>query len=177
VWFGLDGRVSAQVGRAALYGYLAFAFLLPVVVPVAVAGIEPDRARRRWMQAFVGLGAVVTAILITSIVRSPINAQMEHLHLSYRVDVDRELLIVGLYIVATCGPMLASSYRSLVAFGVVNLFVVVLLAWLVSSGFVSLWCAWAGVTSALIALYMREEAAEPEPDPDPVLRAAPGHDA
>ncbi len=169
VWFGLDGRVSAEVGRAALYAYLAFAFLLPVIVPVAVAGVEPDRGRRRWMRGFAGLGVVVAAILVTSIVRSPIDAQMAHLHLSYRVDVDYGLLIVGLYVVATCGPMLVSTYRSLVAFGVVNLFVVVLLAWLVSSGFMSLWCAWAAVTSGLIALYFREAAAEPDAEPESML--------
>ena len=172
IWFGLDGRVSVGVGRAALYAYLVLAFLLPVLVPVAVAGVEPDRARRRWMQAFVGLGAIVAAILITSIVRSPIGAQIEHLHLSYQVDVDRGLLVVGLYVVATCGPMLVSTYRTLVAFGVLNLFAVALLAWLISSGFVSLWCTWAAVTSVLIARYLREAAspAEPRPGPAPSRR-------
>jgi hypothetical protein len=155
VWLGLYGDVSETVGRAALYIYLAVAFLLPVLVPLAVGGVEPDRGRQRWMLGFVGLGAVVTCVLLTSIVRSPVGATIENLHLSYRADVDGGFFIIGLYLVATCGPMFASSYRTLVGFGVLNVFMVVLLAWLVSSGFVSLWCAWAAITSFLIAMHFR----------------------
>lgn len=155
VWLGLYGDVSATVGRVALYIYLSVAFLLPVIVPLAVGGVEPDRHRQRWMLGFVGLGAVVAGVLLTSIIRSPVGASIENLHLSYRADVDGGFVIIGLYLVATCGPMLASSYRTLVRFGMLNVFMVVLLAWLVSSGFVSLWCTWAAITSFLIAMHLR----------------------
>ncbi|MCU1456299.1 MAG: hypothetical protein JWL73_391 [Actinomycetia bacterium] len=166
VWWGLDGRVSAQVGRAAMYAYLAFAFVLPLLVPWAIAGVEPDRSRQRWMHALGGLGAIVTLVLLTSILRNPVGAQIEHLHISYRADIDNDLVVIGLYIVATCGPMLVSSFGALRTFGVLNLFMVVLLGWLLANGFVSLWCAWAAITSVLIAIYLRE----PAPPTDTRLR-------
>ena len=55
VWWGLDGRLSPVVWRAALGLYLTVAFgVLPVLVPLTVAGLEP--AYRRWRTAaFVGL--------------------------------------------------------------------------------------------------------------------------
>jgi hypothetical protein len=63
--------------------------------------------------------------------------------------------LTALYVVATCGVMLASRNRVLVAFGVVNLPVVALLGWLMVSAFISLWCAWADVTSVAIDVYIR----------------------
>ena len=58
--------------------------------------------------------------------------------------------MVALYVVATCGPLLWSSHRNLALFGAVNLGVVGLLVWSVQSGFVSLWCFWAAITSIAI---------------------------
>jgi hypothetical protein len=51
--------------------------------------------------------------------------------------------------------MLISGHRHMVVFGVVNLVAVTLIAWLLASGLASLWCAWAAVTSVLIARHLR----------------------
>ncbi|MGZ8620867.1 MAG: DUF6629 family protein, partial [Actinomycetota bacterium] len=42
VWRGLEGSVSSSVGDAAIWTYLAIAFILPVWVPLAVRGVEPS---------------------------------------------------------------------------------------------------------------------------------------
>src|SRR5580692_2107987 len=65
VWWALQGHISHDVGRVAVWGYLLFAFVvLPVFVPVAVLLIEPA-GRRRWVIApFVALGVVVSSILL-----------------------------------------------------------------------------------------------------------------
>lgn len=47
VWWGLDGRVDWEIGRAALWWYLAIAFVLPVLVPLAVRAVEPSTCARR----------------------------------------------------------------------------------------------------------------------------------
>ena len=57
--------------------------------------------------------------------------------------------------IATCGALLASSYRDLELLGALNLVAVPVLAWLTLSGFVSLWCFWAAIVSVVIDLHLR----------------------
>jgi hypothetical protein len=54
-----------------------------------------------------------------------------------------------------CGPLLMSGYRNIVIFGAVNLVAVIVIARLTISGFASVWCGWAAVSSAAIALHCR----------------------
>ena len=65
------------------------------------------------------------------------------------------LLIIVLYVVAVCGALLFSGYRDVVIFGAVNLVAVIVIAWLTVSGFASIWCAWAAVSSAAITPHLR----------------------
>jgi hypothetical protein len=86
---------------------------------------------------------------------------LEPYHLSYGLRVTDGLLIVALYVVAVCGPLLMSGQRDVVIFGVANLVAVIVIAELTISGFASVWCAWAAVSSAAIALHCRF--AKPDP--------------
>ena len=65
------------------------------------------------------------------------------------------MLVVALYVVAICGALLFSGYRHIAIFGLANLAVVALLARLTLDGFTSLWCAYAALAAAAIALHMR----------------------
>ena len=71
------------------------------------------------------------------------------------------LVIVVLYVVAVCGPLLVSGYRNVALFGVVNLVAVIIIARLTVSGFASVWCGWAAVSSGAITLHCR--LAKPHP--------------
>ena len=71
-------------------------------------------------------------------------------------------MIVALYVVAVCGPLLVSGYRIVVLFGVVNLIAVIIIARLTVSGFASVWCGWAACSSAAIALHCRFARPRPE---------------
>jgi hypothetical protein len=160
--------VSAGVGRLAASTYLLIAFgLLPVLVPVAVAALEPAAGlrRTRW---FVALGAVVSVVLLHAVVRGPVSVSIEGHHLSYQVDLWHGGLLVVLYVIATCGSLLASADRDVRAYGLVNLLAVATLAWVEQSAVISLWCAWAAVTSVAIALHLRRgRGAEARPAPAP----------
>jgi hypothetical protein len=63
--------------------------------------------------------------------------------------------MISLYVLAICGTLLLSSRRRVVTFGMVNLVAIGVIAWLTIDGFASVWCGWAAVTSAAIALHMR----------------------
>ena len=157
VWWGLQGHVSTQVGRVAMWIYLVFALVvLPVLVPTLLAVFEHSR-RRRWRYVAlrgprrVRVGGPARVDARGSPDRAPRRVPPRLLHRA----TPRGRLI-GLYIVATCGPLLASGRRVLVWFGVANLVAVLALALLCASGFTSLWCFYAALVSGAIALHLRQ---------------------
>lgn len=157
VWWGLDGRTPMSLAEAAAFVYLGIAFVLPVLVPVAVRAIETDEDRRRVMAGFAVLGGFVSLILLAALVRNGPSPVPEDLYVSYSVGVSNGVLLTVAYVVATCGAFLAASPRRLVLVGWFNLLVVALLAWFNTAGVISLWCAWAAVVSVLIAVHLRTE--------------------
>ena len=156
VWLWLQGHVPRGIGHVALWAYLLIAFVvLPVFVPLAVIAAEPARRRKQVMAPFALIGAVIAVTLLVAMVRGPVGVNLAPYHLSYGIRLPDGLVIVALYVVAVCGPLLMSGYRSVVLFGVVNLIAVVIIARLTISGFASVWCGWAAVSSAAITLHCR----------------------
>ena len=156
VWLWLQGHVPRGIGHVALWAYLLIAFVvLPVFVPLAVIALEPTRRRKAMMAPFALIGTVIAAILLAVMVRGPVGVKIAPYHLSYSVRAPDGLLVVSLYVVAVCGPLLTSGYRNVVIFGAANLVAVIVIARLTISGFASVWCAWAAVSSAAIALHCR----------------------
>ena len=101
------------------------------------------------------IGTVVAATLLAAMIRGPVSVKLASYHLSYGIRLPAGLVIISLYVVAVCGPLLTSGYRNVVLFGVVNLIAVVIIARLTISGFASVWCGWAAVSSAAITLHCR----------------------
>ena len=163
VWLWLQGHVPRGIGHVALWAYLLIAFVvLPVFVPLAVIALEPSRRRKLMMAPFAWTGTVIAVILFAAMVRGPVGVKLASYHLSYGIRVTDGLLIVALYVVAVCGPLLMSGYRSVVIFGAVNVVAVIVIARLTISGFASIWCAWAAVSSAAITLHCRLAKADPQ---------------
>ena len=63
--------------------------------------------------------------------------------------------MVAVCVLVTCGSLLLSVHGHVRWFGLVNLVAVGLLTWLDQGALVSLWCAWAAVTSVAIAVHVR----------------------
>jgi hypothetical protein len=156
VWFSLQGHVPHLAGRIAMWIYLVIAFVVvPVIVPLAIWRLEPT-ARRRWtLVPFVALGVGVAIVLLVTMLHGPVTAKLGSYHLAYSIGLRHGLLIIGLYVVATCGSLLVSGYKHVVVFGLANLVVVVILAKLTADGFASLWCFYAALASGAISLHMR----------------------
>jgi hypothetical protein len=170
VWWGLEGHVARDVWRVAMWAYLLIAYaVLPVLVPIAVAALEPETNRRR-LGVFLAIGVVVSIVLLHALVVGPADVTVDGRHLAYAVDVWRGGLVVALYVVATCGSMLLSSHRHVRWFGAVNLVAVVVLAWTEQNAVISLWCFWAAITSVAIAAHLRRDVTPPAR----VLVAPPG---
>ena len=156
IWLSLQGHLPAGLGRTALWVYLIVAFvILPILVPLAVAAIEPARWRRRVAAGFSAVGIAVAAVLLAAMVRGPMTVRLRPYHLAYGVRLTDGLTVVILYVVATCGAALFSSDRRIVTFGVANLAAIATITFLTVDGFASVWSAWAAIISGAIALQMR----------------------
>jgi hypothetical protein len=156
VWWSLQGHIPHLAGRIAMWIYLLVALVVvPVFVPVAILRLEPTAHRKRVIVPFVVLGSVVAGVLFATMLRGPVTVKLGTYHLAYSIGLQHGLLIIGLYVVATCGSLLLSGYRHIVVFGLVNVAVVVVLARLTADGFASLWCFYAALASGAISIHMR----------------------
>jgi|HubBroStandDraft_2_1064218.scaffolds.fasta_scaffold174541_1 uncharacterized protein DUF6629 len=156
VWLWLQGHVPRGVGHVALWAYLLIAFVvLPVFIPLAVIALEPTRRRKLMMAPFALTGVVIAVVLLTAMVRGPVEVTLAPYHLSYDIRLSGGFWVVAFYVAAVCGPLLLSGYRNVAAFGIVNLVAVIIIAKLTVSGFASVWCGWAAISSAAITLHCR----------------------
>lgn len=165
VWAGLDGDASPGTANLAMRAYLFIAWpLLPVYMPLAVMMLEPPGRARRWAIPFVALGAVVSVYLAFVVLANPVQVIRHPYGLEYLTVVQHPLVWAVLYIVAVIGPPLMSGYRSIVAFGVLNLVGLIVVAVFYFNAFASLWCVFAGVSSVLMLVHMIRRRHTPDAD-------------
>ena len=156
VWWGLQGVVPHGLGRAAMWIYLIVAFVvLPVFVPLVIMLLEPTVRRRLRIVPFLAIGAAVSTVLLETILVNRPTVTLGAYHLAYSIGLQHGVVVIGLYIVATCGSLLASGFRHIVVFGLANVVAVSILARLSADGFASLWCFYAAVACGGIMLHMR----------------------
>jgi Family of unknown function (DUF6629) len=175
VWWGLYGDVSESVERIATWIYLLVALaVVPFYIPLAVGFVERSAARRRVIGVFAVAGLVVSVALGSAMFRGPIHAAIQGHHISYELDgLHAGGEWTALYVVATCGALLACSSRDIAAIGALNFVAVPVLAWLTMTGFVSLWCFWAAIVSVLIARHLRRPERAPTPTRSDFVRIGP----
>jgi hypothetical protein len=147
---GLTGGALDLAVRA--YLFIAFP-LLPALVPVSILLLEPRGARLR-VAPFAVLGAVVSAYLAVVVLTRPVGIVVHPFALEYLHGVTNPWVWGLLYIVAVIGPSLMSGYRSVVAFGVVNLVGLIAVAVIYFDAFASLWCVIAATASSLTLVHM-----------------------
>jgi hypothetical protein len=163
VWAGTDGDVSAGVAHAAAMAYVFFALpVLPTLVPVAVLLLEPRGARLR-VSPFVVLGAVVSAYLAYVVLTGPVTVEADPHALIYHVGLENGVVWAVLYVVAVVGPSVLSGYPSIVAFGLLNLVGLTVVALGYREAFASVWCVYAALTSGLVLLHMYRRRRLPDP--------------
>jgi hypothetical protein len=157
VWWAHRGQVPQSVGSAATTFYIAVAFaILPSYVPFAVWSIEPLGARRNALGVLTLAGVFVSFSFAQGIAQGHSSMEVGHHFVAFHVE-QVSIVAVMLYFVATCGSMLISGFTSLVTWGVLNVVVVLGLAWWMSEDLPSLWCFWAAATSGFVAWFMRSD--------------------
>lgn len=151
VWLGLEGRI----GPLALY-HVAFLFMiyaqgvLPVLMPLAVALMEPAGWRRRAIIGLTGVGLVVSAWDVIGLITLPSRTYIDHHSIAYRNEMTGNLLISLLYILGTCGALILSSHRVVRWYGVLNIIALSITQLVKEYAFASVWCFYAATMSIII---------------------------
>lgn len=101
------------------------------------------------------VGAAVSLALGISMWASPLGASIAGRHVAYHVELWRGPQMAVLYVLVTCGSLLASRQRHVNRFGFMNLVAAVGLAWLNEEGFISLWFFCAAATSVAFDAELR----------------------
>jgi len=131
----------------------------PVWSPLAAGLIERDRPRRLAIAVLLGLGLVVALFGLADIQASPYGVAILGRSLSYANGVVHSPLLLGAYVLCTCGPLLLSSHAMLRLFGAIVVAGLVVSAVFYFAVSFSVWCFFAAAGSVMVYLYF---AAVPE---------------
>ena len=151
VWLGLQGRIG-PIGRdhAAFLFTLYAQGLLPFLMPLAVALMETGGWRRKAIFGLTAVGAVAAAWDAYGLIFLPTRLFVDHNAIAYRNVMTGSLFISLLYILATCGALLLSSYRVVRWYGVLNVIALAIVELVRAYAFASVWCFYAALMSVML---------------------------
>ena len=160
IW--LTFRVDAPLLNSVLtHVYAFFSHVLwPVYVPVAVLLMEPAGERRRALLAFVATGAAVGAYLLYILFAFPVVSRPIGRHIEYVSPYFFAAATMTLYLLSTTLSSLLSSHRMVRVFGVLALLSFGAAYAFYATWFISVWCFFAALLSAVIYLHFGVCAAE-----------------
>jgi hypothetical protein len=154
VWLGLDGILSPIVAHDMGAAFMLYAQgLLPFLLPLSVLLFEPDERSRRRMLPFVVLGGATTLYILWALTAYPLQLFVRSNSIVYINQATNNTAVAILYVIATCGSLFFSKIRMMVAFGVANLAILLVVMEAKRYAFTSLWCAYAAVASVIILAY------------------------
>jgi len=154
LWLSL-GTTRLPISGSVLAGVFAlFALVLwPVLSPVAVGLVEPNRRRRWGMIALAGVGVAVAAYGLNAMSTAPYRACVASHSLSYSNGHPYPNIAMAAYIASTCLPPLLSSNRSLMVFGMLVAASLIVSMFSYSVVFFSVWCFFAAMASVAILMF------------------------
>lgn len=151
VWLALEG--ASPVGGLDAWGFAYMLFshvLLPLIMPLSIWLIEPDRRRGHRLLPFLVLGAGLAAYQLWAICAVQTDVFIRNDSVVYDNPASNNVVVGVLYVLATCGALFASGYRTIILLGVVNLLGLLLVLAFKQYAFTSLWCAYAALVSVLV---------------------------
>lgn len=131
------------------YSFFSHVFW-PIYVPFAILLLESVPWRRKVIYAFLAIGTAGGLYLLFNMVRFPIQSQPVGAHIEYVSAHFYVNVVMGSYLAGTCLSMLFSSHKVVIAFGAVALLSFIAVYWIYTLWFISVWCFFAAVLSALI---------------------------
>ena len=129
--------------------------LLPFLLPLSVYLIEPTKRRQRRMFWFVLLGGGLMLYILWGLTAYPLEVSARSHSIVYYNPVTTTVAVAVLYVIATCGALLLSGFRYLIALGIANVIGLLVVMIVMRYAFTSIWCAYAAVISVLVYFHFR----------------------
>lgn len=151
VWLALTGDLPIGGLQGWGFAYLLYAQgLLPLLIPLGVWLIEPNRRRGRWILPFLLLGTGLTVYQLWALLDFDTEIYLQGHSVVYDNPATGHTLVAVFYVMATCGALFFSGYPYIVGLGAVNLAGLLAVLYFKQYAFTSVWCAYAAVVSVLI---------------------------
>jgi Family of unknown function (DUF6629) len=163
LWISLaHNNLYMQFWLGNLYGGFV-GIIWPLYAPLAIYFAEVDGHRKKMIGSIGIAGLALSIYAIIELMKQPVTVEIIDQHIYYEHNVHTYPLIIMLYLLATCAPFILSSFKNLrltgyiIALGFVAAFSIYTIT------FVSVWCFFAAVASALILLHFVESTHKPIP--------------
>ena len=153
IW--LTFRVDAlQLNSVMTHAYSFFSHVLwPAYVPLAVWLIEPPGRRRQVLLVFVAGGFAVATYLLYILAAFPVVSRPTGQHVEYLSPHFYAAVTMTLYLLSTTASPLLSTHRMVKVFGALSLLAFGAAYYFYAQWFISVWCLFAALLSALIYLH------------------------
>ena len=129
--------------------------LWPAYVPLAVWWIEPPGRRRHLLVVFAAAGSAVAAYLLFILLAFGVVSKPTGQHVEYDSPHFYAALTMTLYLLSTTTSPLFSTHRMVKAFGALALLAFGAAYYFYAQWFISVWCFFAAVLSAVIYLHFK----------------------
>lgn len=127
----------------------------PMVIPLGILLIEPDRLRKRLMTGVLAIGVIVAIGTFIIILRYGVEVAVVNHCLVYSNPFGGGLLVRSAYVIATCAAYFLSSHRSVRWIGIAMLGGFGVAYSFYHLNWPSVWCFFAALVSALIYYHFR----------------------
>ena len=150
----LSFRFNAPLLNVAMtYVFTLFSHVLwPIFVPFSIALIEKVAWRKKVLLAFLLIGVTVGLYLLYLTIRFPVTSEVDQ-NIVYVSPHFYTVLVMALYLAATCVSAFFSSHKKINIFGVLALLFFMMAYWFYTVAFFSVWCFFAAILSAIIYLH------------------------
>ena len=152
---------APQLNTVMTHIYEFFSHVLwPMYVPVAVLLIEPKGWHRQALFAFVAAGVTVGGYLLYILFAFPVISRPTGQHIEYVSPHFYAGVVMTLYLLSTAISPMLSTYRMVKVFGYLALLSFAAVYYFYATWFISVWCFFAALLSAVIYLHFVLQKAE-----------------
>ena len=155
IWLGVNDGPLLNWRKPLATLFLVFAYALwPVVSPLGIYLLEPQKKNGRILSVFILAGIFTACYLFWFVFHYPHHVMVVHHSIQYHVK-KFSTLIGFLYLGSTYVPYLFSSYKGVRILGVLNMIFAGIARYVYWKTFDSVWCFFAALLSAGIFFFLR----------------------
>ncbi|HEY4478066.1 MAG TPA: DUF6629 family protein [Candidatus Paceibacterota bacterium] len=145
---------QGNVCQVSGYGFLFFAYAFwPLYVPLAIYIF--DKAKRKILIYPLIIGALVSGFFITLFFTNTLTITQEWRSIAYNLHAPIKAYVIVAYLLAVFIPLLTSSNKFLRWFGLTNIVLASMAAYLHIATFASVWCFFAADSSIVFFIYLK----------------------